>query len=56
MTARALTRPGRLARVGLCSAALLTLAGCGQKGPLYLPDGQISTAPAPAPTIHKTQR
>ncbi|PRD66889.1 LPS translocon maturation chaperone LptM [Malikia granosa] len=56
MTARALTRPGRLARVGLCSAALLALAGCGQKGPLYLPDGQISTAPAPAPTIHKTQR
>ena len=56
MRARDLIHPGRLARAGLCSAALLALAGCGQKGPLYLPDGQISAAPAPAPILHKTQR
>jgi predicted small lipoprotein YifL len=40
----------------LCAAALLLLAGCGQKGPLYLPDGQTSTAPPPATSPHKTQR
>lgn len=38
------------------AATLLVLAGCGQKGPLYLPDGQTSTAAPPATTPHKTQR
>ena len=39
-------RPHLLALVALT----LTLAGCGQKGPLYLPDtkaGEIVTRPAP---------
>ncbi|MDD2729217.1 lipoprotein [Malikia sp.] len=38
---------GRKALAGLCAAALLTLAGCGQKGPLYLPD-PAAAQPAPA--------
>jgi len=36
-----------LARCGLLVAPLLLLAGCGQKGPLTLPNpGQESTTPA----------
>jgi predicted small lipoprotein YifL len=34
------------------AAVILPLAGCGQKGPLYLPDKQaavVTSAPAPAP-------
>ena len=47
------------AAVGAVLAATLALAGCGQKGPLYLPDkgGAVVTTPAtatpgppPAPT------
>ena len=43
----ALSRGG----VGAVLAATLALAGCGQKGPLYLPEkgGTVVTAPAPAP-------
>ena len=52
----ALASSGRKVLSGLCAAALLVLSGCGQKGPLYLPDGQTSTAPAPVHTNHKTQR
>ncbi|MGB9330644.1 MAG: lipoprotein [Steroidobacteraceae bacterium] len=36
----------------ILAAALLLLAACGQKGPLYLPDKQaavVTSAPAPAP-------
>jgi len=35
-------------RVTLMATALLALAGCGQKGPLYLPDssGEVVTRPA----------
>ncbi|PAU77551.1 LPS translocon maturation chaperone LptM [Halomonas salipaludis] len=29
-----------IARAALLALALLLLAGCGQKGPLYLPDDQ----------------
>lgn len=47
-TARgALTGSGRQALAGLCAVALLALAGCGQKGPLYLPD-PAAAQPAPA--------
>ena len=37
--------------VGALIAATLALAGCGQKGPLYLPEkgGTVVTAPATAP-------
>jgi predicted small lipoprotein YifL len=35
----------------LATATALLLAGCGQTGPLYLPDrGQVVTRPAPATT------
>ena len=39
------------AAVGVILAATLALAGCGQKGPLYLPEkpGAVVTAPATAP-------
>ena len=39
------------AGVGVVLAATLALAGCGQKGPLYLPEkpGAVVTAPATAP-------
>jgi len=39
------------AAVGGVLAATLALAGCGQKGPLYLPEkpGAVVTAPATAP-------
>jgi len=30
----------------LCALLLACLAACGQKGPLYLPDGAESAAPA----------
>jgi predicted small lipoprotein YifL len=53
ITRMALACAARRALAGLCAAALL--AGCGQKGPLYLPDGQTSTAPPPATSPH-TQR
>jgi len=46
-------RPHLLALVALT----LTLAGCGQKGPLYLPDtkaGEIVTRPAPAQSTEAT--
>ena len=37
--------------VGVVLAATLALAGCGQKGPLYLPEkpGAVVTAPPPPP-------
>ncbi|MCX7251883.1 MAG: lipoprotein [Burkholderiales bacterium] len=54
--ARALACPGRLALLGCCSAALLVLSGCGQKGPLYLPGHQASTVPATAPSPAKPIR
>ncbi len=51
------TRPKALAPAGargkrrawLTVGALMLLAqaGCGQKGPLYLPDGRTTTAPPP---------
>jgi len=43
---RGLSRGG----VSAALAATLALAGCGQKGPLYLPEkgGTVVTAPAPA--------
>ncbi len=47
MASGALASSGRKALAGLCAAALLVLAGCGQKGPLYLPD-QATAQPAPA--------
>ena len=35
----------------LATATALLLAGCGQTGPLYLPDrGEVMTRPAPATT------
>lgn len=39
---------GGLARLSFAGALLLGLAGCGQKGPLYLPDkgGEVVTRPA----------
>jgi len=39
------------ASVGVVLATTLALAGCGQKGPLYLPEkpGAVVTAPATAP-------
>jgi len=39
------------AGVGVVLAATLALAGCGQKGPLYLPEkpGAVVTAPPPPP-------
>jgi predicted small lipoprotein YifL len=41
----------RCGAVGALIAATLTLTGCGQKGPLYLPEkgGAVVTAPATAP-------
>jgi predicted small lipoprotein YifL len=44
---------GRLPAV----AVALILAGCGQKGPLYLPDkgGQVVTSPAAAPASAPAQ-
>lgn len=41
----------RCGGVGALIAATLALAGCGQKGPLYLPEkgGAVVTAPAAAP-------
>ena len=30
----------------LCALLLASLAACGQRGPLYLPDGEKSAAPA----------
>ncbi len=55
MARMALVRAQRCSAAGLCAATLI-LAGCGQKGPLYLPDTQASTAPPPTQSIHKTQR
>ena len=39
------------AGVGVVLATMLALAGCGQKGPLYLPEkgGAVVTTPATAP-------
>ena len=39
------------AGVGVVLATTLALAGCGQKGPLYLPEkpGAVVTAPPPPP-------
>ncbi len=44
-----LAAPGVLAAAGALAA--LALAGCGQTGPLYLPDagGEVVTRPAPTP-------
>jgi predicted small lipoprotein YifL len=36
-------------KLGLLLVLLLCLSGCGQKGPLFLPD---SASPAAAPDIH----
>jgi predicted small lipoprotein YifL len=46
------THRGQKGLVGMALAAGLLLAGCGQKGPLYLPPPQESqpAAAAPAPT------
>jgi predicted small lipoprotein YifL len=33
----------------LCSLIVATLAGCGQKGPLYLPSGETEPAPVEDP-------
>jgi len=38
--------PGVPAALALCAS--LSLGGCGQKGPLYLPDRPAQTVPAPA--------
>jgi predicted small lipoprotein YifL len=40
------------ARVGLVAllATATLLCGCGQKGPLYLPDGKNKKTPVPATT------
>ena len=42
-----LVREARLLKVPLAAALALALAGCGQKGPLYLPDqgGTVVTTP-----------
>jgi predicted small lipoprotein YifL len=44
-------RPAWAAARALAASAALVLAGCGQKGPLYLPGkgGTVVTAPAEAP-------
>jgi predicted small lipoprotein YifL len=48
-------RPRRRLRLAapraLAALAALALAGCGQTGPLYLPDagGEVVTRPAPTP-------
>ena len=44
-----------LGALTLGALALLAQAGCGQKGPLYLPDGRTSTAPPPD-TVNTTIR
>ena len=51
----ALARTPRVMAAGLCTATLLGLTGCGQKGPLYLPDGKTPTAASHAPCIHQKQ-
>jgi len=45
-------RRGLIGRgAALATATALLLAGCGQTGPLYLPDrGEVMTRPAPATT------
>jgi len=43
----AASRVKRRAWLALGALALLAQASCGQKGPLYLPDGRTSTAPPP---------
>ena len=45
-------RRGLIGRgAALSTATALLLAGCGQTGPLYLPDrGEVMTRPAPATT------
>ena len=40
----------RLAMVALLLAGGAGLAGCGQKGPLYLPDDAPATEPSNQPT------
>jgi predicted small lipoprotein YifL len=40
-------RPAR-ALPGACACLLLALSGCGQKGPLYLPDHRPEAVPVPA--------
>jgi len=47
----------RYGGVGALIAATLALAGCGQKGPLYLPEkgGAVVTAPATAPPAQPSQ-
>jgi predicted small lipoprotein YifL len=44
-------RPAWAAARTLAASSALVLAGCGQKGPLYLPEkgGTVVTAPAEAP-------
>lgn len=46
-----MTLPLRVAARALAASAALLLAGCGQKGPLYLPEkgGTVVTAPGQAP-------
>lgn len=49
-------RVKRYALLSLSALALLAQAGCGQKGPLYLPDGQVSATPDQASATVKTRR
>jgi predicted small lipoprotein YifL len=37
------------ARIGMFLAIGLVVAGCGQKGPLYLPDRETTVVQPPAP-------
>jgi predicted small lipoprotein YifL len=39
----------RLSRVILLAMIFISLAGCGLKGPLYLPEHKKPAPPAPAP-------
>ena len=39
----------RVTRFRSIVLACLVIAGCGQKGPLYLPDAPKPSEPAPAP-------
>lgn len=39
----------RLARVGIVILVLVLLSGCGNKGPLVLPDAPAAASTAPAP-------
>jgi len=40
-------------RIMVAAAALLTIAGCGLRGPLYLPEkpGEVTTRPRPGTVV-----